>query len=112
MADKPSSGMRVGVAWYRESEWEKLRQLAADPEMLEETYAEWTRVYEDGIRQLRASGLVPEPVEIDLGELQAWCTAQKCPLDGSARAAFATEILSRRSKQGSFMARFPRFWRE
>ncbi len=112
MADKPLSGMRVGVAWYRESEWEKLRQLAADPEMLEETYAEWTKVYEDGIRQLRASGLVPERVEIEVEELRAWCTAQECPLDGNGRAAFATEILSRRSKQGSSSARFPRFWRE
>jgi hypothetical protein len=112
MVDKPSSGMRVGVAWYRESEWEKLRQLAADAEMLEETYAEWSKVYEDGIRKLRASGLLPEPVEIDLAELQAWCTAQHCPLDASARAAFATEILSRRSKQASSPALFPRFWRE
>jgi len=112
MADKPSPGMRVGVAWYRDSEWEKLRQLAADPEILEETYAEWTKVYENGIRQLRASGLVPERVEIDVEELRAWCTAQKCPLDGKARAAFATEILSRRSKQGSSSGRFPRFWRE
>jgi hypothetical protein len=56
VADNLSSGMRVGVAWYRESEWEKLRQLAADPEKIEETYAEWTKVYEDGIRTLRASG--------------------------------------------------------
>jgi hypothetical protein len=112
MADKPSSGMRVGVAWYRDSEWEKLRQLAADPEVLEETYAEWTKVYEDAIRQLRASGLVPERVEIDVEELRAWCTAQKCPLDGTARAAFATESLRRRSKQGLSSARFPRFWRE
>jgi len=112
MADKPSSDMRVGVAWYRQSEWATLRQLAADPENLEETYAEWTKVYENGIRQLRTSGLVPERVEIDVEELRAWCAAQKCPLDGNARSAFATEILSRRSKQGSSSARFPRFWRE
>ena len=112
MEHELTTGLKVGVAWYRESQWQRLRQLSADPEMLEETYAEWAKVYEDGIRKLRTSGLVPVRVEIDVEELQAWCTAQKCPLDGSARAGFATEVLERRSKEGSSSARFPRFWRD
>ena len=105
------SGMKVGVAWYRESEWERLRQLAADPEEIEETYAEWMKVYEDGIRLLAITGLVPERVEIDVEELQAWCSANKRRLDGEARAEFTSELLGRRSEPSSSTL-FPRFWRE
>ena len=37
MADELSPGLKIGVAVYAEAEWERLRQLAADSEMLEET---------------------------------------------------------------------------
>ena len=52
MADELSPGVKIGVAVYAEAEWERLRQLAADSEMLEETYAEWRTVYESSVRQL------------------------------------------------------------
>ena len=29
--------MKVGVAWYAEAEWQGLRQVSADPEVLEAT---------------------------------------------------------------------------
>ena len=31
----------IAVAWYRRDQWERLRELAADPEKLEPTYDEW-----------------------------------------------------------------------
>ena len=112
MADQHSPSLKVGVAWYSEAEWDRLRQLAADREMLEETYAEWTRACEDGIRELVASGLSAEPIEVDVGDLHAWCTARKRPLDASARAEFVSDILMRRSKQDPPSPGFPRFWRD
>ena len=112
MADEPSPGLKIGVAVYAEAEWERLRQLAADSEMLEETYAEWRTVYESSVRQLAASGLATEPVEVGVDELQAWCTARNRPLDANARAEFVSEIMARRSKQAPPSPRFPQFWRD
>ena len=88
--------MRVGVAWYREQEWAELRRLSADPEHLEETYAEWKAEYEDGILKLVVAGVYPERVELTVAQLQAWCAANKCPLDGSARSGLAAELLRQR----------------
>ena len=113
MEDKLSPGLKVGVAWYLEAEWDRLRELAADPEMLEETYAEWRRVCEDMVRKLAASGLATEPVEVRVAELQAWCAARRRPLDANARAEFVSEIVAGRSNQAPPPSpRFPRFWRD
>ena len=92
-----SQRMRVGVAWYHEQEWEELRRLAADPENLEETYAEWKSAYEDGVLNLAAAGLQPERVELTVAQLQAWCGANRCPLDADARSGLAAELLRQRS---------------
>jgi len=88
--------MRVGVAWYQEREWEELRRLAADPGNLEETYAEWKAAYEDGVLKLGAAGLQPERVELTVAQLQAWCAANKCPLDAKARSGLTAELLRQR----------------
>jgi len=92
----PDRDMRVGVAWYPESEWQTLRSVAADPETLEPTYGEWLAVFEKGLRDLAAAGVQPERVEVRVADLRAWCEAQHRKLDGAARAAFAAEALRRR----------------
>ena len=113
MADDLSPGLKVGVAWYSEAEWERLRELAADPEILEETYAEWRSVYESGVRKLAASGLAPEPVGARRPRsCKPGALSGNAPIDASARAEFVSEILMRRSKQDPPSSRFPRFWRE
>ncbi len=88
--------MKVGVAWYAEAEWQRLRQVAADPEVLEATYADWLKVVEKSLRELAASGVVAERVDVTVAELQQWCEQEGCRLDASARSAFAAELLRRR----------------
>jgi hypothetical protein len=92
----PPGDMRVGVAWYTEAEWHQLRHIAADPEELEPTYADWKRVAEAALRHLAAAGVLPEPIDVSVAALQAWCRQQGRPIDGDARAAFASELLRRR----------------
>ena len=109
MTNERFQGMRIGTAWYREAEWQRLRELAADPDSLEQSYPEWLATYEDAVEKLAAEGMVTERVEVVVAELQAWCDAQKRPLDGSARAEYATELLRRRyTKRG---VTGPQFWR-
>ena len=93
---KPSSGMRVGIAWYSEAEWPQLRERAADRENLEPTYADWLKVYYDGLSQLAASGVIAEPVEVLVADLEEWCRLHSRPLDAKARSEFAAEILRRK----------------
>ncbi len=88
--------MKVGVAWYAEAEWQRLRQVAADPEVLEATYADWLKVVEKSLRELAASGVVAERVDVTVAELQQWCEQEGCRLDASARSGFAAELMRRR----------------
>jgi hypothetical protein len=112
MAEGQSSQqMTVGVAWYHEQEWEELRRLAADPEKLEETFTEWKAAYEDGVLKLAAAGLQPERVELTVAQLQAWCAANKCPLDAEARSGLAAELLRQRH-QNRVSSLGPEFFRK
>lgn len=92
----PNPDLRVGVAWYSESQWQTLREVAKDPETLEATYSDWRTVFEQGLLDRAAAGVVAERVEITVADLRDWCRVQHRPLDGAARAAFAAELLRRR----------------
>ncbi len=52
------------------------------------------------LRELTASGVVVERVDVTVAELQQWCEQEGCRLDAGARSAFAAELL-RRPYEGS-----------
>ena len=78
-----------GIAWFSEDQWSLLREVAADPEKLEETYAEYTEMFEEGIEDLATTGTEIRKVEIEVKELLEWCDKQGRRVDGKARANFA-----------------------
>ncbi len=90
----------LGIAWYSREDWPKLKSVAADPEVIEETYDEWLQVVERTRRQLRAQGLEPERVEVNIDELVEWCREAQRPVDAFARAEFTAELLRRRDNAG------------
>lgn len=83
----------VGCAWFDEDGWERLRELAADPERLEDDYETWVQMVDDTIRGMRDHGMNVEKVLVDVDELVAWCEEEDHPVDASARAAFVTATL-------------------
>ena len=85
----------LGVAWYSPSQWVRLREVSADPEQLDQTYAKWMATYERTIRALAAKGMLLRRVPIDVAELEKWCRERKQPIDGNARAEYVLEIVQR-----------------
>jgi hypothetical protein len=85
----------IGVAWYSPSQWARLREVSADPELLEQTHQEWVATYERTTRDLAATGMMLRKVPIDVAELEKWCRERKKPIDGSARAEYVLEIVQR-----------------
>ena len=83
----------LGIAWFRPEQWDLLRSVSADPDVLEATYGEWEKLARRSIQDLARQGILARKVDVDVERLQAWCKAQQRPLDGSARAAYATERL-------------------
>ncbi len=81
--------VKMGVAWYSEVEWVKLKTVAADPKTREKTHEAWCRAYEKGTRMLHHAGAEWERVPILADELIRWCTEQGRPLDSRARSEYA-----------------------
>src|SRR5438034_8028509 len=78
----------AGVAWYSSTQWQYLRQVAADPERLEQTYQEWLVVAERACREMESSGIAIVKVPLDVQELIDWCRERSLPIDGKARAQY------------------------
>jgi len=83
--------MAVGVGWYTEAEWEKVKGAAVDAERFEETYAEWVQMAEEALVELQATGVLAQRSYIKATELLAWCLAHNKPNDGASRAKFVSE---------------------
>jgi hypothetical protein len=79
----------IGVAWYRRDQWARLRKVAPDPEILEDTYDEWLLLANDTKSQLEREGIETQRVDIDVEELVGWCRVQHRAIDQAARGAFA-----------------------
>jgi len=83
----------LGIAWFRPDQWDLLRSLSVDADVLEPTHAEWEKLARRTIQDLARQGVLARKVDVDVERLQAWCKARGQPLDASARAAYATERL-------------------
>ena len=95
MPRKLDHGLRaVGVVWYREADWPRLRALLADADKLPDTYAEWLASAEGLLVQLRQDGIAAEKVPLDPDVFSAWCAAQGLALDAQARSRYASEVVA------------------
>src|SRR5213593_4552323 len=83
----------AGIAWYSSAEWQKLREVAADPDRLENTYQEWLAVLEQAWKKMVAAGIALVKVPVDVSNLTNWCRERNIPIDGKARAQYVTEII-------------------
>ncbi len=83
----------IAFAWYRREEWERLREIAADRDVLEDTYDEWLRSARQTLLSLQAKGRRVQKTNIGVEELLRWCQSRKVAVDGNARAEFAAAIL-------------------
>ena len=78
----------IGVAWYRKSQWDRLRSLASDGDKLASTYDEWLATAEGKFRDMTSLGHRLCRIEVDVEMLWAWCSANGRKLDGPARAEY------------------------
>ena len=67
----------LGIAWFRPDQWDLLRSVSADPEVLEPTYDEWEKLARRTIHDLAREGILARKVDVDVERLQDWCKAQQ-----------------------------------
>lgn len=101
--------MVVGVAWYTEEQWARVKARAVNPALFEATYPEWVTMAEDALKEIRGAVGNPIKIYLDADELAAWCLVHGKQNDSSARAEFASYDLRHRRMSRSPMRRFS-YW--
>lgn len=81
----------VAVGWYTPDEWARVKAVAADPEVFENSFQEWEAMATDALDDLRRAGAIPVKVSISADELRAWCLARGKPVRADARAEFVAD---------------------
>lgn len=93
--------VRIGVAWYTSDQWRAVRDSAADPERLEDSYEEWVTVAEEALKQIAAAGVIPERVYLDAEEFSEWCRSAGRKNEASVRAQYASVLLREKYQNDS-----------
>jgi hypothetical protein len=88
----------VGVAWYSPAEFVRLRECAADLDVIEDTHAEWEDNAIKSRQVLARQGVMAERIPLSVDEVVRWCAERGRPFDSAGRAAYVAELLQRRSK--------------
>ncbi len=99
LRSRPYAETATGAAWYDRQQWDRLKEVAADSDQLEDSYDAWLEAAEEAVRGLEATGMLIERVRIDLEELIAWCNDTGRAIDGAARAEFARRTLQMMHKK-------------
>lgn len=88
---KKAVQQEVAVAWYTPQEWARVKAVAADPEVFEDSFEEWEAMATDALHDMRNAGIISFKVLISADELQAWCLAHGKPVRADARAQYVLE---------------------
>ncbi len=83
----------VGVTWYTEENWERVKAAATDPERFEETYTEWSSMAVDALANIKRTGVNAVKFFISHEELLSWCALHNKPNNAASRAEFVSEKL-------------------
>ena len=86
------SKLAVGVGWYTEENWIKVKAAASDSDRFEETYHEWNEMAEKALKELRMAGVNAEKFNINSDDLLAWCLAHDKPNGAASRAEFVSQM--------------------
>jgi len=90
----------VGVAWYSPATWGRLKNAVPDPELLEDSHAEWLKMMRSYLAKMGGAGIRLVRIDIDAEEFLAWCREHDRPADAGARAHFTAEKLRLRDLAG------------
>ena len=89
------SSIVTGVAWYRSSQWDRLREVSEDSDKLENTYEEWLAMAEDFMKNFNTPGIKLVKVDIDVEELINWCSINNQPINSETRSDFTAQQIKK-----------------
>lgn len=90
MAGNSNQVMAVGMAWYREADYARLKAMFVDGDKLPGTFLRWQDQAEQGRKKLLREGKTVVKAYIDPNTFPEWCAANGHRVDAKGRMAFAS----------------------
>lgn len=85
------------MVWYKEEDWETLKNLFVDGDSLPASYEDWRRRAEDMKNEAQAAGDAVIKVFIDPQTFPEWCENKGMAMDSEARSQLAIEVAQAQS---------------
>lgn len=98
--EPPSKGHQPSVqamVWYKKEDWDRLKEMFADADLLPKTYDDWLKRAEDMKTQVQAEGDAVIKVFIDPETFPAWCEKKGMEMNAEARSQLAIEVAQAQS---------------
>ena len=97
--DRGKQVLAAGVAVYLPHQYGRLLVTAEDAEKLNGTWEEWRAVLEESERNMRAIGIEPIEVVLDIDEFEKYCVERGLRNVGGTRAEYVAEMIEKQSRQ-------------
>lgn len=79
----------IGMSWYKEHDYIRLRKIFDDGDNLPLTYAEWLQKAQNGFDMFTAQGHIVIKAYIDPESFPKWCLERGYGIDAKSRIEFA-----------------------
>lgn len=67
---------KVGIAWFREGEYDEFRRLFTDGDGLPETYSEWLQKANGILEKIGSDGHVVVKAYLHINDFAEWCRSR------------------------------------
>lgn len=91
--EKVRQPMIQAMVWYKEEEYDGLRQIFDDGDLLPPTYREWLKLAEEKKEEAETAGDQVVKVFIDPETFPQWCEKKNLSKDANARSELAIEVV-------------------
>jgi hypothetical protein len=85
--------MFIGIAWYKQEEWNRLKEEFDDSEKMHKTWNEWRQATESGIEYMARRNKIMYPVLLEADYLKDYCSKNNMPNTSKTRVRIVNEIL-------------------
>ena len=100
ISNNPDKSMPVrrtffaGVCWFRQEDYQWVRDTLVDGHRLPPSYQEWQRRHERALEMIELQGHRVEKVYLHVATFAAWCKERGLDINCHALAEFADEFMS------------------
>jgi hypothetical protein len=89
MNQLPNNIAVIGMVWYREADYDRLKAMFIDGEKLSPSFLQWQDLAEQGRKRFVREGRIVVKAYIDPETFPTWCATNGCNVDANGRNTFA-----------------------